>query len=555
MLKLILAIILWSVALVGIGGFIESTSSNGASAKGRRYFLGELLFLGLLGTSVAGLGLNYFTPLSESVSFTFLGLGWLIVIKSWKTFFSRVRKDEAVLAGSVVVALSLIAVSSHYNIDTGYYHFPSVMVNRSFPLIPGLANIFGPYGHNSTWFIIESIFTLPPLGWASTFSLNSICALTLILLFFENVEKASWFGFVFTILSLLCINLSLVAIGGLTPDICSYALGSLICLWALNAECENEVDHWLQVSLGVMLAGLAITVKISNLLVLIPTICLILTSSKEQKISHKVSECFKNRPFREGVLGACILMLLWLLRNIFLSGCLIYPRSGTCIVSLPWTMPLEWVDGWLVDVKYHLCGIRSGGSVFSQVSCLKEWSYRLLREPLLKYILTLASFAAFVGIFLRLRGFVSMKRQSTRLINLFFFLVVCPGLVWLFVAPNVRFAPWIFLVCGTLFIGTVLSPIESKLRRRKQIFYLCLLFGFVSSLRTSLGTNPRPIDWMNWPNVPQVEGTVLLEKNNFTISTIVNGFQCWGVKPPCTPQVSPVEIQEKMGRAFIVPKN
>lgn len=547
--------ILWSVALIGIGGFIEWTLSIGASATGRRYYLGELLILGLVGTSVAGLGLNYFIPLSATVSLTLLGLGWLMFIRSWKTFASRVRKDEGALVGLVVVALSLIAVSSHYNIDTGYYHLPSVRVNRSFPLIPGLANIFGPYGHNSSWFIVESIFTLPLVGWASTFSLNAICALALILLFFENIEKTSWLGFVFTMLSLLCINLSLVALGGLTPDICSYALGSLICLWALNADCESDVDKRLRVSLSVMLAGLAITVKVSNLLIAIPTCFFILTSSQKQKISHKLSDWFKDRQFRIGLLWSCGLMLLWLLRNIFVSGCLIYPRSGTCVVSLPWTMPLEWVDSWLVDVKFHLCGIRTRGSVFSEFSCLKDWSYRLLREPLLKYILTLNLFAVFVGLLLRLKGFLSTKINSKRLVEFLVFLVIFPGLLWLLVAPNVRFAPWIFLVCGTLIIGTVLSPIESRVRGRKKILYFCLLFGFLSSLRTSLSTNPKSIKWNDWPDVPQVEGRVVLEKNNFKIYSLVGGFQCWGVPPPCTPQIGPVESQEKMGRVFIVPKN
>ncbi len=120
MLAISLSILLWFGVLLGLGLLLERFLLGSLPINSKRLGPGTISSLGLSGLAFWSLLINFFIPLSQFVTWTTLGLGWgglLIQIKGLRTLFSN---TEIAIGITSVFAVSLIAVLSYFNIDTGY---------------------------------------------------------------------------------------------------------------------------------------------------------------------------------------------------------------------------------------------------------------------------------------------------------------------------------------------------------------------------------------------------------------------------------------------------
>lgn len=534
---LFLSLLLWLVAILGIGLWGQEMRIFRCAAGVRRFSLSETLFIGLYSVALIVLVYHFFFSINGFLTGALLLLGWVGLVLNRRLLLEKLNRANSIFFLFVVGGISVVAPAAFYNIDTGYYHLPSVVLRREFPLLLGVANLFGPYGHNSIWFLIEAAIGLPLLGWASTFSLNSIFAIFFLTYLYEKHSTTNVNGFVFIIVSVLLLNQNLIGVGGLSPDFPSFVCGSSILLLALSAGPESKTSGK---ELSLLFASFAMGVKSSNVLVLFPVLFLFYKKSQE-KLDYRI------------VWLAGGLLVLWLSGNILSSGCLLFPQPGTCFSKLPWAMPESWVKGWLIDVKYHLCGVREGGSIFAQKDCLAHWGQRFLREPLLRYGSVMIAGSFLLRLVFQRREKVAHRKPNVLHFGEMFFCCLLPLVVWLVVAPNVRFASWIFLALIAYFVILIMPRIEIDTHQRKKLFLTALSLGFVLTLRTAVATHPGKIDWLHWPQVPVPSVLVKKEKQELKVVGPIDGFQCWATRPPCTPDLKPVEIKKWRGRIMITP--
>jgi len=543
MLKIIVTFILWTGALLGLGWGLERWVIFRNQKTQLNASMGRLLFLGFWCMAFFGQLIHLFFPLSQVVSFLILLLGWGIV------FLNRIPLKTIVLAEGIKqiiglgLMISLVAWVCYYNIDTGFYHLPTIAVLTKYSLLPGIANVFGPYGHNSTWFTIEALFTLPYLGLSSTFIANSVFVFGFLLCLSEVFLEVSLWSVCFFSAFLFCFNHVALGLGGVSPDLSITLLSSWVWFCFLESLFgEKKLSKRLFPYL-LLYFTLALSIKISALSLCLPLIV----------IAFILRDQFKKREVKISLGLSVLFLVLWTIRGLMLSGCFLYPQSGTCFENLPWAMSIEEVTAWYRDIKKHLCGVAISGTIFSNPECFKEWMVRVKNDPIWRSCAVFVSAGLFYSFYqCDFKPQRNFRHLNPRGIVLLFCVLGVLVVSWLFSAPNLRFALWLVVAIVGAVIALVLGvEWQSVTVKRKRFFFGCLvILALGITLRSALVTRPIPLNWKEWPVLPQRISSEFVSRDGFVVSQPLHDFRCFEMSPPCTPQKSDFSIQRKWNRVW-----
>jgi hypothetical protein len=553
MLTLILLLILWSGVLVGFGAAFRQLFFGHTSHKTLSGGLGSWMFLGLMGLSAIGLVLNFFIPLSQYVSLFVCGLGLFFLARNISRLRAYFELKEVWLWLFSIFVTSLMAITSFYNIDTGYYHLPAVTLIRAFPILPGMANVFGPYGHMSTWFLIEALLGIPGVERTSIFSLNALLVVCFFMFLGDWIrQRGSTWSNAFCLMVLFSFNHLASGLGGLTPDLPASILSCVLWMFFLESALGKITLSSTDLSFGLLMTLFAITIKVSTLVLLFPLslICIFYFRRDVEQVSFW--EKMNQNPLRKTILVGICFTCLWLARSIIASGCLVFPQALTCFERLPWALPIEKVSYWMSDVKYHLCGVRIEGTVFSNTECLKNWFYRFRTEPLLKILSLALGLNLLCGLSLWIkRPFLSWNGIKNKRLLLSVLVLGLSSGVWLVTAPNLRFALWIPIAAVGLFYGALFEVANWKNSFSRNWVYVGIVWACLITLRSALLTRPVAVDWVQWPILPRRGFGVETQMGSVAITSPIGDFKCWDSSPPCTPEKPKVQIhQNKLGRVW-----
>ena len=165
------------------------------------------------------------------------------------------------------------------------------------------------------------------------------------------------------------------------------------------------------------------------------------------------------------------LLYLWLIKNIIVSGCAIYPVKTTCIKNLPWTNIKQivtvnneseaWSKGW-PDRDNKNITVQEFSKNFNWLDAWKKKHLKYILNVVITYIV----FLFFIILFIKIK-FKNIKPENNKDINTNFFLcLVISGagfLHFLFTKLHVTF----IIIC--LFKTTLyMSPYHNK--NQKQSF-------------------------------------------------------------------------------------
>jgi hypothetical protein len=414
-------------------------------------------------------------------------------------------------------------------------------VLSKYPLLPGLANVFGPYGHNSTWFAIEAIFSLPYLGLSSTFVANSVFVLGFLLFLSEVFLESSQWSFCFFIGLIFSFNHVALGLGGVSPDLSVTLLSSWVWFCFLESIFgEKKFSEGLLPYLPIYLT-LALSIKVSALNLLLPAAVIVLV--------HR--EQFKLREMQISVLLSLLFLNLWLMRSVILSGCVLYPESLTCFENLAWAMPLEEVTAWYRDIKKHLCGFAILGTIFSHPECFKEWTVRVKNDPIWKS-------SAGVTLVFYILFFYNLFTKSNRVNRIPNFKAIAGVVlvsavlvaVWLFSAPNLRFALWLVVAVVGGIVALAFEWQGIAIKRHRPFFGCLVILALGISFRSAWVTRPIPLNWKEWPVLPERSFKEVISSEGFMVSQPLHDFRCFDISPPCTPQKSDFSIHRKWNRVW-----
>ena len=272
---------------------------------------------GLILVSLLTFTFNFFFEISKNLSLFLLICPFFLIFK--KIYF---LKNE-ILNKSILISLisSLIMFLDNSNRpDAGLYHLPFINIINDSKLIFGSANLEFRFGHTSILQYLAAgynniVFTEKGIS----IPLANIFAFTTIYIFNlynrnEGIFKVIIFLFLFNILY------SMNRYSGFGNDDPAHIFFYLVFCNFLLLIKNKENDYKKNI---IFFSTFVFLIK--PFLILVFLIPLYLLISKEIKLFSKIN------------IFCSIIIVLWFIKNIFISSCIIYPEPKLCFKSLKWS--------------------------------------------------------------------------------------------------------------------------------------------------------------------------------------------------------------------------
>lgn len=277
--------------------------------------------LGCIYISFIALVANFFIPLSAIFN-TFVlvfGLGIFFLLR-----FKKLRKKEFFyLLISTLIASSLIIYSNINRPDGGLYHLPYISILNEHKIIFGINNVHFRFGAtsiiqyfsaiNNNIFFKDYGIIIPLASIASFFIIYFFNKVYKIFKSKKNINLENIFCF----FVIIFISYKINRYSSFGND----AIAHLSFFYLISKILSNEKISLKFISLISVFTFLNKSTMIITLL--IPLIFLIKNFKiKNLKLFYSLASFF---------------LIFWLLKNIIISGCAIYPLKYTCIEKLNWT--------------------------------------------------------------------------------------------------------------------------------------------------------------------------------------------------------------------------
>lgn len=358
-------------------------------------------------------------------------------------------------AGVVVLLFLVFAYGTstgiiHY--DTGLYHAQSIRWVEEYGIVPGLGNLHSRLAYNSASFCMSALYSFAFLGGQSFHGCAGFLAFLLAVACFTGFRKDSMkrpqlSDFV----RLLGIYYLLMVFDEMVSPASDYFMVLtvfyiLISWLTLLEEGENA---YLPYALLCVLCVWVVTVKLSGALILLLTVKPAVMMIREKR--GKEIAAF---------LGLGTLTVLpFLIRNVILSGWLVYPFTAVDLFSFDFKIPKGMAE-------YDSREIQVWGRGFSDVTrfdepvykWLPEWAASLDSVNKIFLMLAAASLLVLAGI-----GVYAWRKKRKDMTD-FLLTAGCMGvsfLFWLLSAPLIRYGCvylWVFPVLVWGFIYLKVSP-------------------------------------------------------------------------------------------------
>ena len=513
----------------------------------------RLLIYGCIILSFIALIFNFFLPLSKNLnSFIFM---LIVSTLFFRTNYFINKKFIFFLIISSFIILILLFGSHTYRPDSGLYHFPYIQILNEEKIILGLSNLHFRFGH------ISIIQYLSAINYNSVYGLNGIvfptaviaCAVlinfsTYIFNYIKSKNFNFHFFFLLGVFSYICFKMNRYGeYGNDAPThFLTFFLISEILYFKFKLKTKDAIILF-NISLFIILNKVTMFFVILLPFVFIKKIIF-------KKILKNLKTYF-----------AIIFGLLWIIKNILISGCLIYPISFSCVDHLAWTdtqkvkeISLEneaFSKNW---PNYEKRSDNTQSFYVSDFNWLKTWAkaQKKHKEILLPYIVFL--------IFIYLYIFFKSKQSNQKINKNYKFLFLILSLMfilWFVKIPTYRYGYSIIISLISIFFASFCFQREEL----NKIFFkkFCLIiFTFLISIfviknfyriiKTNYYVNyPFPKFYSHGENNKKSDNYSSKTINNITIYKEENGF-CMYNKPICTPYDINIKIKKSNGYLIFI---
>ena len=219
----------------------------------------------------------------------------------------------------------------HY--DSDLYHAQAIHWIESFGIVPGLGNLHSRLAYNSSSFALTALYSFAFVNGQSYHVCAGFISLILTKVCFENARPiAHWNRLKVSDFVRVAALVYVFGIFGemVSPESDYFALTALLYIfirWIDHLEAE---DSNAEVFAGLsMLAVWAVTVKLSVAVILLFAIYPIVLFIKEKRTGKIIRY----------LVCAAVIALPYLIRNIMISGWLLYPSTAIDICSADWKIP------------------------------------------------------------------------------------------------------------------------------------------------------------------------------------------------------------------------
>jgi hypothetical protein len=534
----------WAVialTLIGIGSIV-------LARFGADYSLFDAFWMGLA-ASVALLEIwNLLLPITSSTTALLFCVGLLGLLANRSVIFSRLKTTLQsspmlnLLAVAIVLFIAFRSAGPCDYFDTGLYGAPAVRWIQTYPAVPGLANLNGRLGFNSSVFLF--IAALQQGVWRGLahhlftgFMMAALCV-TILPACLRVAAKfsaspADWFHSILAIPAISWATRSPI-VGTQTDEpaaiVCLVATGILFENFSQSNEESQAGPALSRLLVAATLFSLAVSFKLSTIVFALLAWCLafrriwLLGRSSQKRTTYLV-----------GTLALSTLILLpWCVRGIILTG---YPFFPAAILGFPvdWKVPLS-------AAKWYVAAVKSWGRMpdtsvayFLGRAWIGEWLNHAIRNRVAFQVplgISLAGLAAALSGLIR-------SRPRPLYPWLWLLLPALAGTVfWFLASPDMRFGQFaIWTTAGTLGTWGIVSVTSERPAVYSRMAFAMILLSLAWCL-ISFGWTPpyrALLAVKELPPLPKPGLIVRHTSSGLAVYVPAQGYQCWDAPLPCTP--------------------
>lgn len=348
----------------------------------------------------------------------------------------------------------LLKISSgtinHY--DTALYHGQSIRWIEEYGIVPGLGNLHNRFAYNSSIFCLQALFSLKFLVNQSVHSVNGF--ITLIMLSYalasmKGVKKQKFFVSDFLRFGLFIFfndsqNYLLTSSAGSDH----LALGLVIYIFvkwlSLEEDGEkNQAPYAYLCLLGVFAISVKLSAAMVILLTLLPAIRLI-NNKKWKQISIYIS-------------FGVIIILPFIIRNVIISGYLLYPYPELDFFNVDWKMPSYTLTYDRNEIKTWGWGLNDVNLFYTPFQdWFPYWYENLSYSMKLLFILNIIS--ALLALWF---GISKILHKKWDYLWIALSISAC-FLLWFCGAPLPRYGSAYMTLLPLYVIGNIISDVQAK---------------------------------------------------------------------------------------------
>ena len=480
------------------------------------------VLLGLAGLAWAGNALSLFWQVDVMAHYAALLIGLPLFIN----FVFWIRKQPItwkpnlwlISCGLLVCLACLIkAAAPSLSYDLGLYYIQTIRWVEAYGVVPGLANLHGRFGFNSSWHTLVALLNNGVASNSQYDGLNEFLLLGTSLFALAKINRGGAAGAAAIVLLVIAPLLLVEFLGAPAADLPVILVPYSVLLFILSSEKITPFHSWVVLVLCVFV----VTIKLSSLPFLLLPIGLFLVKQKRN-------------PIVVAVAVSLLYLAPWLVRFYMLTGYWVYPVTATGFSAPDWQVPPKILLNETEDIKgfarYYLSDESYGKPLtyvqLSQLSFVKwiplwasqrtVWEFSLLGFAALAWGLTLK------WLIRNKDSFVIWLIWGTATVWLLF---------WFFTAPSIRFSLgpiFMLLALGVYTITRNKSNTHTSILRNVTLGS-CVAFLFVC--RDTRAISQYWLFPSGWP-IPKTVAMSGLNIVNVPIAGAAKE-QCWDAPLPC----------------------
>jgi hypothetical protein len=463
-----------------------------------------------------GLGITILFLQVWNLFFPVNSLAWLCLLPvaiygAWDLRHLRASFSKPGLLGGLlwlVIFLFLIlsSLDNSYIFDTLVYHFYTIKWLGSYPVTPGMGNLFTYLGLNQSYFLYPAFLDALWGHYRGACAANGLLALVICSeIVYRNAaclqgkQKLSFYALFQLLFLPLCINIGVQNLSSPTPDVFINLLTFKV-ISDIIACIESKKITFQDIFLLAFYCLLGIVMKFSFIGVALGTAVVLIWLLVANKL-------YKAGSMLIALAFGLLLLVPWAIRGGISSGYIAFPVT---MFPLPvdWKMPARELELFMAFVKgfarTHLHG-QPGIDAAYTYTWIPGWIKRMATTfgfmvPVLLAIGT--------GIMLRLKRINAAKLYYV-LVPLFIAIVF-----WLVTAPDIRFAVFTFWALGLAPLAYLISNAGVKYTRLFPAFIsVCCLLIIIRNFNTDI----TPLG-----DVPPIKSTVFVTRSGLKINVVTN---------------------------------
>jgi hypothetical protein len=468
------------------------------------------------------------------------------------------KKFFYIIILSSLFSTLLISLNNINRPDAGLYHLPYVSILNNEKIIIGLSNLHSRFGLISIIQYTSSVFNNSLLNDNGISIPLALCSVFFLMYLtdklFSVLKKKSdliIFFFLFFLLIFSFYSFSNYSeYGNDVPAFIYFFLTMIIYLNTNNLKKELRYDDK-----KIIIASIfAIFNKVFFILIALIPLLIIFT---------KYKNFFKNKKFSFFII---MFLGIWILKNIFISSCVLYPIKITCIKNLSWYNERDivnthisgeaWAKAW-IDQDEPRIGLEEYNKGFKW---FKTWSKKHLKkinEKFTPFMLFNIIFVFILFLKCQKKIYFYKSKQTLRKFKKILLLNIAGVLFWFIKFPIYRYGA-AYLACFISGISVlILYFFNTKINLNRNLIKILICFSiflFVSvNTKRIIKNFDHVYNQYPWPKIYSFSFENIAElkipiKDNKKIIYYKSTAECmYTIYSPCTHEEKSINYKEILG--------